>query len=855
MSTAYHPQTDGQSERTIQTLEDMLRGCVIDFGGSWDVHPPLAEFSYNNSYHLSIRCAPFEALYGRKCRSPVLWAEIGESRLIRLELVQETTDKVVLIKEKLKAERDRQKSYADNRRKPLEFEVGDQVLLKVSPWKGVIRFGKKGKLAPRYVGPFEILERIGPVAYRLRFPEELSSVYDTFHVSNLKKCLADANLHVPLDEIKVDKTLHFVEEPIEIMDREVKSLKRSKISIVKVRWNSKRGPEFTWEREDHMKAKADVFVDEEKECEEEDGEELKMAINHAHLDIVEVSLNSVMRFTPNRMMKLRGKNREVLVLIDCGATHNFISSKIIEERRLKVSDSGTFNEHGSTDAILRIKWLQTLGDVRMNWKLLTMKFMVGLAEVTLCGDPSLCRSKLSLKAMEKLLKSNAECYLVELKELDAHKSSYQGVNTEPLRKLLLQYEDVFNMPFGLPPSHAHEHVQKDEIEKVVREMLEAGIKQPSVSPFSSSILLVKDKDGSWHFCVDYRALNNAIILDKFPIPVIYELLDEVQGAKIFSKIDLKSGYYQIKMKSSDIQKTAFRTHKGHYEFLMMPFGLTNAPATFQSLMNKVFKSYLCKFILVFFDDILVYSRSVEDEVHLRTVLQILKEHKLYANWKKCSFTQEQIEYLGHVVTRDGVAAGLSKVKAMLEWPVPKSICELRGFLGLTGYYQKFVKGYGKIASHLLGQLKKVRFKWNDKANEAFKTLRATMSTLHVLVLPNFSQPFVIEADASGFRIWAVLLQNKRAIAYFSQVLGPRARLKSVYERELMAIVLAIRKWRPYLLGRKFIVRTDQRSLKYLLEQRLVLKSIKDGYQNWYEYCTKFSMKTVQNWTNQDTERN
>ncbi|GKF09114.1 putative reverse transcriptase domain-containing protein, partial [Tanacetum coccineum] len=234
MNMAYHPQTDGQSEHTIKTLKDMLRACVIDFGGSWDVHLPLAEFSYNNSYHSSIRCALFEALYGRKCRSPVLWDEIGESSLIGPELVQEMTDKVVLIKEKLKAARDRQKSYADNRRKP---------------WKGVILFVKKGKLAPRYVGPFEILERIGPVAYRLRLPEELSGVHDTFHVSNLKKCLADAGLHVPLDEIKVDKTLRFVEKPIEIMDREVKRLKRSRISLVKVRWNSKRGPEFTWERE------------------------------------------------------------------------------------------------------------------------------------------------------------------------------------------------------------------------------------------------------------------------------------------------------------------------------------------------------------------------------------------------------------------------------------------------------------------------------------------------------------------------------------------------------------------------------------------------------------------------------
>ncbi|GJR02151.1 hypothetical protein Tco_0525135 [Tanacetum coccineum] len=202
--------------------------------------------------------------FGRynKGMSPVLWTEIRESSLTGPELVQETTDKVVLIKEKLKAVREYQKSYADNRRKPLEFEVGDRVMLKVSPWKGVIRFGKKGKLAPRYVGPFEILERIGPVAYRLRLPEELSGVHDTFHVSNLKKCLADASLHVPLDEIKVDKTLRFVEEPVEIMDREVKSLKRSRILLVKVHWNSKRGPEFTWEREDHMKSKyPQLFVD------------------------------------------------------------------------------------------------------------------------------------------------------------------------------------------------------------------------------------------------------------------------------------------------------------------------------------------------------------------------------------------------------------------------------------------------------------------------------------------------------------------------------------------------------------------------------------------------------------------
>ena len=233
----------------------MLRACAIDFGNGWDIHLPLVEFSYNNSYQASIKAAPFEALYGRKCRSPICWDEVGEAQLIGPDLVRETTEKIAQIKERLKVARDRQKSYADVRRKPLEFQVGDRVMLKVSPWKGVIRFGKRGKLNPRYVGPFKILERIGPVAYKLELPPELSRVHPTFHVSNLKKCLTDETAVIPLDEIEIDEQLHFVEEPVEIMDREVKRLKKSRIPLVKVRWNSKRGPEYTWEREDEFKRK------------------------------------------------------------------------------------------------------------------------------------------------------------------------------------------------------------------------------------------------------------------------------------------------------------------------------------------------------------------------------------------------------------------------------------------------------------------------------------------------------------------------------------------------------------------------------------------------------------------------
>nr|GFC38525.1 putative reverse transcriptase domain-containing protein [Tanacetum cinerariifolium] len=209
------------SERTIQTLENTLRACVIDFRKGWVNHLSLVEFSYNNSYYANIKVAPFEALYGRKCRSPVCWNEVGEFYLTGPEIVQETTEKIMQIKQRMQAARDRQKSYADLKRKPIEFQVGDKVMLKVSPWKGVLRFGKQGKLNPRYVGPFSVLERVGDVAYKLDLPEELSTIQNTFHVSNLKKCHADEPLAVPLDGLHVDDKLHFVKQPVEIMDREV----------------------------------------------------------------------------------------------------------------------------------------------------------------------------------------------------------------------------------------------------------------------------------------------------------------------------------------------------------------------------------------------------------------------------------------------------------------------------------------------------------------------------------------------------------------------------------------------------------------------------------------------------------
>lgn len=348
-------------------------------------------------------------------------------------------------------------------------------------------------------------------------------------------------------------------------------------------------------------------------------------------------------------------------------------------------------------------------------------------------------------------------------------------------------------------------------------MLKARIIQTSSSPFSSPVLLVKKKDGSWRFCTDYIALNSATIKDRFPIPTVEDMLDELHGSAFFTKLDITADFHQVRMHPSDVHKNGFRTHHGHFEYLVMPFGLCNAPSTFQALMNDIFRPYMRKFVLVFFDDILIYSPTWEFHLqHVREVFSMIQKHHLSVKFKKCEFGKRELEYLGHIISSTGVNVDQSNVRAMTALPVPTTVTELRGFLGLTGYCRKFVRDYGLIARPLTNLLRKGKFVWDYDADQAFNNLKTAMTTTPTLALPDFSKPFVIKTDASGEGIGAVLSQQGQPIAFMSRSLGVLKKAWSTYAHEMLAIIVAICTWRPYLLGRKFTIQTDQRSLRYML---------------------------------------
>ncbi|WVZ79457.1 hypothetical protein U9M48_027033 [Paspalum notatum var. saurae] len=580
-----------------------------------------------------------------------------------------------------------------------------------------------------------------------------------------------------------------------------------------------------------------------------------------------------------KTMRLQGYigKESVLILVDSGSVGTFVSKELAarlpyaqlpcEEAQFTAADGSLmacsrripqlkWTTQGHTfvvnagilplqcyDMILGEDWLQACSPMWVHWGKKIMRFTYNTQRVTLRG----VRPQLT------------QCRAISAGKLKVPASaSYQGVSSidlEPehddasipveIQNVLDQFPEVFQVPTSVPPNRPYDHhipllpgaqpvnvrpyrytpTQKSEIEKQLTEMLKNGIIRPSTSPYASPMLLVKKKDGTWRFCVDYRHLNMITVKNKHPIPVVDELIDELAGAQWFTKLDLRSGYHQICLAPGEEHKTAFKTHSGLYEFLVMPFGLTNAPATFQSAMNQIFEPLLRKGVLVFMDDILVYSNTMEEHVTLLTqVFYILQKSQFYVKLSKCSFAKQTIDYLGHCISSVGVSTEPSKILAVKYWPTPVNLKQLRGFLDLTGYYRKFIRHYGLFSRPLTLLLKKgVPFVWTPVTEEAFQLLKTALIEAPVLAIPDFSKSFVLETDACDTGLGAVLMQDNHPVAYLSKALSPKNLGLSTYEKECLAILLAVEKWRPYLQHQEFIIRTDHRSLLYLTEHRVATK--------------------------------
>ncbi|KAI3734189.1 hypothetical protein L6452_13653 [Arctium lappa] len=342
---------------------------------------------------------------------------------------------------------------------------------------------------------------------------------------------------------------------------------------------------------------------------------------------------------------------------------------------------------------------------------------------------------------------------------------------------------IARAPYRLAPAEMKEMMTQ------LQELLDKGFIRPSTSPWGAPVLFVKKKDGSMRMCIDYRELNKLTVKNKYPLPRIDDLFDQLQGASYFSKIDLRSGYHQLKVREEDVSKTVFRTRYGHYEFLVMPFGLTNAPAAFMDLMNRVCSPFLDKYVIVFIDDILIYSRSKEDhEIHLRAILELLKREKLYAKFSKCEFWLKEVQFLGHVVSKDGIQVDPTKIEAIKGWEAPKSPSEVRSFLGLAGYYRKFIQDFSRIATPLTALTRKnVKFVWLEAQKEAFGKLKESLSSAPVLSLPNGSEGFVIYSNASKLGLGCVLMQEGKVIAYASRQLKEHEKNYPTHDLELAAV--------------------------------------------------------------------
>lgn len=584
------------------------------------------------------------------------------------------------------------------------------------------------------------------------------------------------------------------------------------------------------------------------------------------------------------------QGKPLTFLIDSGSSHSFISPTTVKRLELEPQPTGknlrvslasgttlTCEEQivelpfqleghstsqplrilkmGKFQGILGMDWLsQNRADIHCSQG--TVSFLTSSQDRVLIHGR---RGKAPLRVVKakqlmKGLQKGLPLYVLKL-----NKPGLKTEQQEP--EWLSEYQDVFPEELtDLPPNRGLVHeitlvpgaqpIAKSpykmslsealELKDQLTQLLDQGFIRPSVSPWGAPILFQKKKDGTFRLCIDYRGLNQVTIKNKYPLPRIGELFDRLGGAKFFSKIDLRSGYYQVLIKEEDIPKTAFNTRFGHYEFTVMPFGLTNAPATFNRLMTDLFRKGLDDFVLVFFDDILIYSKTREEhEQHLRQVLDILREAKLYAKRSKCSFFVEEVAYLGFIVSREGISPDPAKVEAVVKWPIPRSVPEVRGFLGLTGWCRIFIPEYALISGPLT-ELTKLdeSFIWTDKRDTAFNKLKDLLASSPVLKLPDFEKAFEVIVDACGQGVGGILRQEGHPIAYESRQLRVHEKNYPTHDLELLAVVHALKKWRHYLLSQVFELVTDHKSLKWIFTQ----PELNMRQRRWVEFLQEFNFE-------------
>ena len=542
------------------------------------------------------------------------------------------------------------------------------------------------------------------------------------------------------------------------------------------------------------------------------------------------------------------------------------------------------------DIILGVGWLES-HDVNVGWRERSLEICApghasrfirpinAFADLDLSAPEQVCT--ISAKALNKALRqgkletayavfirpSRADLETVSLASATASAAKVNTADPE-MAKLLAEFIDVFpdKLPAELPPMRGVEHgielkpgsrppparplrQQSSKDAAVINEFLQKGVAagqlRVSHSPYGSMLVIVKKKDGTPRVCVDYRALNDLTIKNKYPLPLMDELFDRVQGSRCFSTIDLRDGFYQIRLAEADIEKTAFRTAFGSYEYTVLPMGLCNAPGSFMQLMNDTFRDLLNKSVLCFLDDILIFSKTREEHLaHVREVLERLRKHKLYGKLSKCHFLEKEVGFLGHRLGADGLAVAPEKVTAVREWPLPRNAHEVRSFLGLAGFYRKFVKDFSKLALPLTELThEKCVWKWGPVEQAAFDALKAALCSAPVLLLPDPSLPFVLNTDACQYAIGATLQQDHgnglQPVAYRSKKLSPAERNYDTREKEFMALFDACSYWRHYLHSEQpFTLRTDHESLKYCK----TMPNLTGRMARWMEKMADFDYK-------------